>query len=378
MIKKIIPILLTVTLLCSGCATSKQKKPAESTTEMTMEEIKSGVNMTTDELLKLAKFNEKYVSLPKDYQAMKVDTETPAFTQKGLREYIDGQLSEIENYKPIDKKTVEKNDIVQFSSDIGEGEKQNNYLTVNNEQDFFFNGKIEEIIGKKVGDSFEIKVEYPAEEAEEGSTEATSEVIKGKILNICKSDPITYDRLTDELVKENFGETGIYEDCDTVDKYSKIIEKEYKEVLAQEAEEKNHERIMSKLINDSKFSIPEDMIKKTVEEEKEILEEQAAEYGVSVDELKQMYTEQGEEAPGDAKAVENTLKENLVKDALIKDLKIKVDEKEFDAWLEEGGAGYFGLDSFYEMYEGKDQTILTYARTVAEQTAVDIIIENNK
>ena len=387
----ILSVLALTAIVSAGCNTSTKKpneKPAqEATTEKGSKKSDIKLDYSTDEIVALMGYDiDSMITLPKDYQNVKVEYKKPEISEKEYNENIDEDLKNYPIYEKTDKKNVEKTDSIEIKYETlidGKAEEEEPftaYVDLKDEEVLELNfgddeadaGKIaKEFIGKKVGDSFEIKHHI----TDESSNESTSIVYKGTIQSVVKAIPVDHKSLDDEKAKRIAKEYEITKDgkiCQSKNDLIEVLKSNLEDTKKLDFENDINETILHNVMDKAQFHITKKMIQEEREKTEKQLRESLKDEGMDYDEyVENMKSQIGSEFNSESWA-EEELKHRYFYDALIRDLKISITEEEINDYI--GGGPY---EDFFSMYGSKEQFILDYARGKAEEQFVNIVRKNN-
>ena len=381
MLKKlcIISVFAMTALAFTGCGNSKEK-PSEATTQFKTQTVPSDLHASTDELIAMSGVEDidKYVTLPKDYQKMKVTVEKEEATEKGLNDFINLDLDSVSIVKKTDKKVVEKDDIIsvdyktEFRGETVEEEKDV-CIKCGKDEDYkyqsFSNNVQTNLVGKKVGDTFRLETKDYADnivppEGDSQSTKKEDVVYTGTIRYIGKPANFKAETLKDEDIPTIMEYTFPDETAKTVKEYRKIMKERYEESLLADYQYDIDTEIMDTVFEKTKFNIPKDVIKKN-------LKDRAKEYGISYEEYIKNATDEKYPDP------ENIVKLDYMRYALIKDMGIEVTKKDLEETFSDMLSSYYTYEDLCKDYGGKEKFLLSYAMGKADEELINTIRANS-
>ena len=387
-------VLVLSAMVFAGCNTSttnpNKQAPQEATTAKGTQKSNSTQHFSNEEILSFIDYDiDSRITLPKDYQHIKVEYKKPEISEKEFNDFLDEELKRYAIYEKTDKKNVDKNDVVEITYEtLVDGKREEEpfttYVDLKDEDSIAINFDyddnemedskvIKEFVGKKVGDSFEIKNTIEMEKPED----TKSVVYKGTIKSIAKTAQIDHNSLDDEKAKKIAKEYTIQKDgknCQTKDELIEELKSSYIDDKNSDYESEFNDSIMRTIIDKSKFNITKEMIQEERDrQEKQIKEAlKNSNYGYDYDDyVKAMKEEMGDDYNSDAQK-EDELKYQFLRDALIRDLKISVTEEEI---IETTGGE--SIEEIVEGYSTKEDFILEFARYKAENELVKIVRKNN-
>jgi len=261
-------------------ADAKKDTKEDAAEEGTTEE-KPHEKMTAKELLADLDYDPaKYAKLPNNYDKLKLSVEGDYnYSEEKFKETINQSLASMTSYEPTDKKTVEDGDAVNIDYEgkikgkTFEGGSAEGYDLVIG-SDSFIEGFEDGLIGKKVGETVELKLTFPKDYSEELAGKDVVFTVKINAIN--KVVTMTYDTLTDEYVKENLSYYGY----STKKDYLKGEEERYKQDLENQKKQAVVTAYIEELYKKTDFSgMPKEAIDKETEKRMAELEEAAKQNG---------------------------------------------------------------------------------------------------
>ena len=359
------------TMVFSGCSTSKkQETPVQATTEVK--------DIETKDLLSVLDYDvTKCVELPENYDALKITLVGDYdYTDEGFTNYVNSIIASYPAYEKSDKKKVESGDIVNidFKGTIDgkefEGSSSKGYrLTIGSAT--FIDGFEDGLIGKNVGEKTSLNLTFPKDYAlEEYRNKKVNYEVTINAIETAKE--MTKDTITDEYVAENL-ETAYQ--VKTKDAFLKAMDKEYREQLEQSKTMDVQNSVLAELVKQSKITLPEGLLEKSVEESRKNIESNASAANMTYEEyLKQYYNGMTDEEFKKelSTSTEQSLKEELVLQAVIAAKNITVTQADINDFVKQYVAyyGYESEDAFYKQYGGKERLYLIYGENQAlEQIA---------
>lgn len=359
------------TMIFTGCSTSKKKEtPVQATTEVKAIESKNLLSVLDYDVTKC-------VELPENFDALEIKLVGDYdYTDEGFTNYVNSIIASYPAYEKTDKQTVESGDIVNidYKGTIDgkefDGSSSKGYrLTIGSAT--FIDGFEQGLIGKKVGEKTALDLTFPKDYAMEAYR--NKKVHYDVTINaIEETKEMTKDTLTDEYVAENL--EPAYK-VKTKDAFLKAMEKEYREQLEQSKTMDVQNAVLAELVKQSKITLPEGLLEKSVEESRKNIESNASAANMTYEEyLKQYYNGMTDEQFKKelATSTEQSLKEELVLQAVIAAKNISVTQKDIDNFVKQYVAyyGYESEDAFYQQYGGKERLCLIYGENQAlEQIA---------
>lgn len=300
-----------------------------------------------------------YVTLPTDYKAIAIPADKSTITDATVQEQVDGIVKSFATKEQLkegviaDKTTVNIDYVGSIDGkefDGGSTGGAGSDVTVGTTQ--FIDDFIEQLIGHKPGDKFDITVTFPADYGNE-TLNGKDAVFAITINHIVGEDIIPV--LNDAFVAENL-----------TSQYGWKTEKEMREDIKTTLQ-KNSEMtyLWEHMTTGSTVKeVPQAVLDYQKKSMINAYESMAAQYGITVDE---MIAQTGAESmdafiESQASALESTAKESLIVQAIAEDAKLTIDDKAVASFFEKnyGSADY----SQYETNFG-----MSYLKMVARDTA---------
>ncbi len=253
---------------------------------------------------------------------------------------------------------------VQFEG----GTAQNQTLVIGSKT--FIPGFEEQLIGRNIGEEFEINVTFP-EEYHSEELKGKDAIFKVKIHEIKEKE---LPELDDEFAKD-------VSEFDTLEE----LKADYRRKLEEEAKEKekveNTDSILKKIIEENEIEVPEAMVTRELEYQAKRYENQFRSQGFTgkqaedlieklVEQFKQNYREQ---------ALVN-VKSDLVMEAIIKAENITVTDEDIDNELKKLAKAYYIEDDKFENFK---ESMLSSSREAIEDNiqkvkALDLLLDEAK
>lgn len=327
-------------LALGGCGNSKDKAPAEATTQ--------AQDTLTSRLQPVELDAHEYMELG-EYKGLTVESESVTVTDQEVEEELELLAEDYAEYEEItDRDVVKKKDILNMDyTSVVDGEENEGYSDSEvdieiGEGEFDIDGALnldKELIGAKVGDVVKVQFTFPEnyDDAEVAGKSCDMEVTVNKIQK--KIVP----EITDEFIKENT-------ECATVEEYKKQTKKELQESYDSEKEQNAQEELWQQIMDNCKQKkpFPDDAVKQEMDNQLVQNEDGAAYFGMETEEyIQEMY---GYDLETYAKDV---LKQNCVLDLLLEAEKItSVSDEEYKAEIQTyiDDYGYSDMDEVLEYY----------------------------
>lgn len=375
--KKILAVLAAVlagAMVLGGCGSRSSEQKNGSTNSALQEEDRT---IKTRELLDLIDYDPSdYVELPEDYMDMKVTLYRDDYkvTDSDVKDYIkQSVLTQYPSYHiKSSKKIVEKKDTVNIDytgkingKTFDGGSAEDQFLEIGSNT--FIDGFEDGLIGKKAGQKVTLHLKFPKDYSD-SSLAGKKVTFTVKINYIAKEKKVTYKTMNDAYVKENF--TSI--SCSTVKELKNYVRQTLESNATQQESQDTQTKILTMLVDDSKVTVPDKLLKERVEQMVKVSENSAKDSGMSLKKyLKQQYSMTEKQYRKQLKkSLPDSIKQELVLQAVIKDQKVTVDGSDYNTWVENMMSSYYmsSLKDFYNQYKvqgGRDYVLMQYAESQA-------------
>lgn len=323
-------VFMTVLAGCLACATfapyAEQK--GESVAE-TATEAETAEAVEADEE---PEFNPAdYVEIG-DYEGLEIEvSEKAEVTDEDVEAEIAGQIEEKGLYEESDRKTAEDGDVVNIDyvgridgEEFDGGSDKGTKLTLGSGD--FIEGFEEQIVGKEIGETFDVTVTFPDDYYEElAGKEAVFEVTLNAIENPRALDDETASLLSD-------GEYG------TADEYRESVRKHLEEHAENDRLAEAREAVQEQLLNVCEIKgYPKEVVDYRVAEEIEYYKQYAEELGETYEQLLSDGFGMTEEELKDEMRmeVEDSLGREMIADLIAEKENVSVEEDDFRKYVEE-------------------------------------------
>lgn len=266
------------------------------------------------------------------YKEIEIEQEKVEVSENDIQEYIDRILKQHAELEVVENKPLEKGHtaVFDFEGSINgvpfEGGKAENYsLEIGSGQ--FIPGFEDQMVGMNVGEEKVLTVKFP-EEYQAKELAGKDADFKVKVHEIKQRVVPT---LTDEFVAEELEIEGVK----TVEEYNAFVKEVIEKEKTEASQNKFNDDLVTAVINNANFKMPEGLIEEEVERQVKQLEAQAKAYGLPVDVLLQ-YTGAGTlEAYKEAikPGCEMAVKHRIVFLEIAKAEKIKITAKDYNTEL---------------------------------------------
>lgn len=358
----LICVMAAATVL-GGCGKKGNTKGGSSAVE---EEAKD-VQIPAKELLKATDYDvEKYVTL-NNYSGMEIELDSDyAVSDDDVKSYIEQVISMYPAYEKTDKQTVENKDVVNIDYEgkvdgetFSGGSATGAHLEIGSKS--FIDGFEDGLIGKKVGEKTDLNLKFPDEYNNNPDLAGKDVVFSVTINSIDKAYDMTYDKMTDEYVAENFASSGIL----TVDSMKDQIRSSLENQANSQKQSELQQKILAKLEEECKVEFPEGLLDKRISEYKTKVNDAVTESGQKFEDYIGMTEEEFD------KQLEEDMRQNLTQEmileAIVQKEDISISSNEFEAFVDSYVSSY-GLeseDALYEQFGEKPYIQLSYAENQA-------------
>ncbi|MCI9531442.1 MAG: trigger factor [Lachnospiraceae bacterium] len=384
--KKIVLILAAACALAlaGGCGEKGSNKQEEAKTESPApEEEPSGETEETGESTDKAGAGtvqydaSDYVELG-EYKGLAITLGSYDVSEEDLKSNINALLQEYPDYEDTSKEIVEKGDTVNMDYEgirdgvaFDGGTAQGAYLEIGSGN--FIDGFEDGLVGKKVGEKVTLDLTFP-ENYKNQDLAGQAVVFHVTVNKIVKKKDMTYDKLTDKFVADNFAMQG-YED---VEAFKAGIKEQIQSNNDYQKGVDIQSAIFEKLgENCTVKGFPDGLFEESLEEYlKQYGENLKASYGMEMDEYLESINSTEEDFNKRAEDyITDSLNNQLILEAIAKKENIGVDEEGFSEYKQGIVAdyGYENEDALIEQH-GKEYVERAYVTT----KTLEMITENAK
>ena len=307
-----------------------------------------------------------------DYKGIEVEKKTAEVTDEELQAEIDKVRESNSRMITIEDRAVEDGDIttIDFEGFVDgepfEGGKGEDYpLTIGSHS--FIDNFEEQLIGKKIGEECEVNVTFPTEyhAADLAGKPATFKVTVKEIK--VKELP----ELNDEFASE-------VSEFDTLDEYKKDVEKKLVEKKEIEANSKNEDAVVAKVVENATMEIPDKMIDAQAENMVQDMARRMQSQGLSLD-MYLKYTgmtveQMKEQARPDA---EKRIRTRLVLEAVAQAENIQISDEKVDEEVAKMAEAYKMEVEKLKSYMSESD-VKQMKEDLAVQQAVDLLVAEAK
>ncbi len=307
------------------------------------------------------------------YTGLEVEKEEIEISEEEVTDYLTNIKKQHAQLENSDKKFVEEGDyvIIDFEGKIdGEpfegGSEEEFGLEIGSEQ--FVPGFEEKLIGHRVGEEFEIDINFP-EDYQAPDLAGQTAVFDVEIKEIKqKIEP----ELDDDFAKEAT-------EFDTIEEYKEEIKSRIKEEKEQKSDSEFQENILEKIAENVEVDIPDSLIDNQLDQMFSNLSRQFSQQGMSIQDLMEergMDKESWREENYDI--AKTRVQNNLILEAIAEEEEIEVSEEEINEKVEEIAEQYDqDPEEMREMLEQQNQINGLLADLKIQKT-LEFLKENNK
>jgi trigger factor len=272
----------------------------------------------------------------------------------------------------VDDRPVQKDDIAIIDYEgfvdgvpFDGGKGENHSLTIGSKS--FIDNFEEQLIGKSLGDEFDVEVTFP-EEYHAKELAGKPAVFKVKINEIKVKELPTLD---DDFAQD-------VSEYDTLDEYKENIKATIKESKEKELKTARENEIVDKIIENATMDIPEPMIETQVRQMADDFAQRVQYQGLSIE---QYFQFTGMDAQKFIESLRpqaiKRIQSRLVLEAVVKAENIEVSEEELEKELTEMASMYkMELEKIKEMIDDKQREQMV--ADIAVQKAVDFLADSAK
>lgn len=306
-----------------------------------------------------------------DYKGLVCEKPSTTVNKDDVEEYLNREREKHSRINPVTDRAVKNGDLanIDFEGFIDgvafEGGKGTNYDLEIGSKTFIDNFE-EQIIGKKIGEEFDVNVTFPADYGKQKLASKPA-VFKVKVNEINEK---ILPKLTDEFVQDTT-------EFETLKDYKKEIKSKLTSAKKEEAERKMKENVLDALIEKIDVDIPEAMIELEIDEKIYEFKNGIAAQGLSLDAYLN-YMGQSLENMREAYRIicEKQIKGRLGLEKVAELEKVKVSEKDIDAELNRIAESY-GLpkDKLESIFGEKEKENII--KDLKAQKALDFLVKHS-
>ena len=307
-----------------------------------------------------------------EYKGIEVETTPVEVTDEDIEAEINKVREQNSRIVPVEDRAIEDGDIanINFEGFIDgvafDGGKGEDYaLTIGSHS--FIDTFEEQLIGKNVGDNVDVNVTFP-EQYQAAELAGKPATFKVEILSIKKKELPEVD---EDFVQD-------ISEFDTVEEYKEDVKKTITERKENAAKVEKENKIIEKIIEDSKMEIPDAM----VDEQARVMVNEMAQnmqaQGFTIQQYMQMTGLTAETMAEQMKPQAlKRIQSRLVLEAIAAAEKIEISEENVDEQLQKMAENYQMEFETLKGYMGENE-IKQMKSDLAVQKAVDLIVEQAK
>ncbi len=306
------------------------------------------------------------------YKDIEVEKKEISVTDEEVMSRIEKELDQDSRMLTVDDRPVQKDDIAIIDYEgfvdgvpFDGGKGENHSLTIGSKS--FIDNFEEQLIGKSLGDEFDVEVTFP-EEYHAKELAGKPAVFKVKINEIKVKELPTLD---DDFAQD-------VSEYDTLDEYKENIKATIKESKEKELKTARENEIVDKIIENATMDIPEPMIETQVRQMADDFAQRVQYQGLSIE---QYFQFTGMDAQKFIESLRpqaiKRIQSRLVLEAVVKAENIEVSEEELEKELTEMASMYkMELEKIKEMIDDKQREQMV--ADIAVQKAVDFLADSAK
>ena len=296
-----------------------------------------------------------------DYSKLEAEVNKYEVSEEDIKRVIDRELDQNSRIISVEDRAVKDGDIVNIDfvgkldgEEFPGGDAEGYDLVIGSGA--FIPGFEEQIIGKEIGQEFDVDVVFP-EEYHEESLAGKNVIFEVKLNSIQEKE---LPELDDEFVKD-------ISEFDTLEEYKNNVKMDLEEELKKQADVEKENKAVEALIDVMTVDIPESMIDMEVEREYQNFLYRVQGMGITLDQYFAIANSNEEKTKEELRpASEKKLKGELALDEFIVKENIDATEEEIDKEISE----------LAEQYELKD--VDSFKDTLKESGDLDFITDSVK
>lgn len=275
-----------------------------------------------------------------NFEEMEVEDVKEEFDKEVVTNEIERLRNENARYTIVEDRKTKKGDIVKLdfkgyvNNEAFQGGEAKDYeLEIGSNS--FIPGFEDQLIDRAIGEEFDVNVKFPEE--------YHAEDLKGKDAKfICKTNEIKVKELPE--LDDNFASD--VSEFDTLKEFKADLRKKLKAQFNEMVDTQRENKVLDKVIEETKFDVPNRMIEDEVENELRNFQYRLQAQGLNYDDYKK-YTGKTDDEIKDTfkEPAEKRVKLGLILEKYAKDNKIKATKRDYDK----------ELDKLAEMYKAEDK-----------------------
>ncbi|UQK58467.1 trigger factor [Fenollaria massiliensis] len=275
-----------------------------------------------------------------NFEEMEVEDVKEEFDKEVVTNEIERLRNENARYTIVEDRKTKKGDIVKLdfkgyvNNEAFQGGEAKDYeLEIGSNS--FIPGFEDQLIDRAIGEEFDVNVKFPEE--------YHSEDLKGKDAKfICKINEIKVKELPE--LDDNFASD--VSEFDTLKEFKADLRKKLKAQFNEMVDTQRENKVLDKVIEETKFDVPNRMIEDEVENELRNFQYRLQAQGLNYDDYKKYTGKTDDEIKETFKEpAEKRVKLGLILEKYAKDNKIKATKRDYDK----------ELDKLAEMYKAEDK-----------------------
>lgn len=275
-----------------------------------------------------------------NFEEMEVEDVKEEFDKEVVTNEIERLRNENARYTIVEDRKTKKGDIVKLdfkgyvNNEAFQGGEAKDYeLEIGSNS--FIPGFEDQLIDRAIGEEFDVNVKFPEE--------YHAEDLKGKDAKfICKINEIKVKELPE--LDDNFASD--VSEFDTLKEFKADLRKKLKAQFIEMVDTQRENKVLDKVIEETKFDVPNRMIEDEVENELRNFQYRLQAQGLNYDDYKKYTGKTDDEIKETFKEpAEKRVKLGLILEKYAKDNKIKATKRDYDK----------ELDKLAEMYKAEDK-----------------------
>lgn len=275
-----------------------------------------------------------------NFEEMEVEDVKEEFDKEVVTNEIERLRNENARYTIVEDRKTKKGDIVKLdfkgyvNNEAFQGGEAKDYeLEIGSNS--FIPGFEDQLIDRAIGEEFDVNVKFPEE--------YHAEDLKGKDAKfICKINEIKVKELSE--LDDNFASD--VSEFDTLKEFKADLRKKLKAQFNEMVDTQRENKVLDKVIEETKFDVPNRMIEDEVENELRNFQYRLQAQGLNYDDYKKYTGKTDDEIKETFKEpAEKRVKLGLILEKYAKDNKIKATKRDYDK----------ELDKLAEMYKAEDK-----------------------
>ncbi|MCK5812026.1 MAG: trigger factor [Clostridiales bacterium] len=307
-----------------------------------------------------------------EYKGVEVEKVSVRISQKDVQEVLDKEAEKNSRMVSIEDRPAKKGDItiIDFDGFVNDvpfegGKGENHELTLGSNQ--FIPGFEEQIIGKNVGDKFDVNVSFPEE--------YHAENLKGQkalfVVTLHEIKTKELPEIDDEFTKD-------ISEFDTLEEYKKDIKKNLTKQLKEDAKNKVTDQAIQKATDNAKVDVPNALVERRVDSLMQEFGSRLQQQGMDIKKYAELTGMTEEQFREQYKEIgKSQVKTQLVIEAISKKEDFLVTDEEYDAKVAETAKTYnMELEEFTKTLN--DDYKEYFKEQIVSEKTVEYIYDNAK